>query len=146
MSLWGDLEASIAAQVATEPAFSFVSFSAGPGLVEPTAYPAVVIYRPVSDRKDFNAVATTTRVLWTVTIVALIMTRAGDSAAESRLVTGGAYDLADKLRAKLINFAPAIASTQAVWTMVPLREELTRLDVGAVDIECSYTLDVQTST
>lgn len=145
MSLWADLENAVGTQVATEAAFLSVQTLAKAGLRDPTQQPAAIIYRPTSTVKSVETISGATRVMWEAMIVVLITTRISGAIGDSRLATGGVYDLADKLRAKLLGFTPNLAGTASVlatWPMVPKEELLVRVEPGAVDMECIYTVDI----
>jgi hypothetical protein len=145
MPLWADLENAVAAQIATEPAFAVVKAVAAAGLSTPSQFPAALIYRPTAIVRAHSAVASVQQILWEAHVVVLIMTRLSGAVGESRLSALGVYDLADKVRVKLLDFIPAL-SGMTVWPMVPKEEALSRLEAGAVDIECSYTVDIQSRT
>ena len=141
---WTDLENSLQAQVATEPAFAFVEAVSRVGLVSPTDFPSALITVLAGKTINSRAIAGVRYSMKRIDFQVLVSTRAGDSAGESRLATGGVWDLYDLLSAKLLGFVPTItAPTVAIWPVCDVDFYLDRLEPSAVDMNTLWTVDVE---
>jgi hypothetical protein len=141
---WTDLENSLAAQVATEPTFQYVAAAAKTGLVTPDAFPSAVICVLAGKTVQTSAIAGVRYSRKTIEFQVLLSTRLSGNIGESRLTTGGIWELYDLLSAKLLGFVPLITSpTVAVWPITDVDFYLDRLEEGGVDLNTLWSVDVE---
>ena len=144
MSNWTDLETTIAARVALEPAFRSVYSAAAVGLVSPTSWPSALITVLRGKTIDRSAVMGAIYVTKRVEFQVLIGTRMSGAAGESRLQTGGVWELYDKLQAKLLGFVPKLTVPPvAIWPCIEEDFFLDLLEPGAVDLDVLWSVDVK---
>jgi hypothetical protein len=101
---WADLENSLAARVQTETAFASVASTASGGFIDGMPFPAALITIVEGQTVDESAIAGAYLIRKRVGFQVLIATRIGGQ--DTRLLTGGIWDLYDKLQAKLLGFTP----------------------------------------
>jgi hypothetical protein len=143
---WADLENSLAARVQTETAFASVASTASGGIVPVTAQPAVLLSivdaRTIDRETQING---RVYLILRVSFQAVLSTRMGDAQGASRLWTGGAWELFQKLEAKLLGFTPVLTDpkTQVMTGCVLEDFSIDNLEDAAVDILSHWSVDVQ---